>query len=90
MTDMNIQKWLDTTVLRSRTILTVVLTVLGFIIGHFMGLTDIDLGQYVDAADGLQLGELFTLVGAVIAAYFRVNLKTDLTTPGVGGAPSRN
>lgn len=84
--DMNIKRWKETTILRSRTILTVAITVLGFIVGHFLGLTDIDLGTYVEAADGLQVGELLTLLGALIAAYFRKNLKTDLTTPGTGGA----
>ena len=82
-----LNNWKSKTILRSRTIVSVAVTILAFVLTKFFGL-DVDLGSIVGAADGLQLEELILVVGAVVAAYFRKNLKTDLTTPGVGGAPN--
>lgn len=75
--------WKDKTVLRSRTIVSISIAIIGFALGLF-GI-DVDLGSVVDSANGLQLGELLTGVGLVLAYYFRKFIKTDLATPGVGG-----
>jgi hypothetical protein len=79
----NFSNWKSKTILRSRTILTVVLTILGFIGAKFFGL-DIDLGSVVDSADGLQLGELLLAIGLVVAGFFRKYVKADLSKPSGG------
>ena len=82
------EAWKAMTIFRSRTILSIAVAIIGFTLGLF-GL-DVDLGGVIEAADGLQLGELLTALGLLAAAFFRKYLKTDLTTPGVGGAPENN
>jgi len=78
--------WRAKTVLRSRTIVSISVAIIGFTLGLF-GI-DVDLGTVISSADGLQLGELITGIGLVLAYFFRKYIKTDLSTPGVGGAPS--
>jgi len=75
--------WKNQTVLRSRTIVTVLVTLLGFAATTFFGL-DVDLGTVIDSADGLQLGELILSAGLVIAGFFRKNQKADLSKPSNG------
>lgn len=75
--------WKSKTIFRSRTILTVAVTILGFVASKFFGL-DVDLGTVVEAADGLQVGELILTVGALVAAYFRKNARADLSKPSNG------
>lgn len=82
------EAWKANTVLRSRTIVSIGVAIIGFTLGLFG--VDVDLGSVIESADGLQLGELLTGVGLVLAYFFRRYLKTDLTTPGVGGAPVNN
>jgi len=72
--------WKSQTLLRSRTITSIVVSILGFILAKLLGL-DIDLGEMIEAADGLQLGELILTIGAVLAAYFRKNVRADLSKP---------
>ena len=76
--EMSIELWKKKTILRSRTIVTVIVSVLGFILVQFLGV-DVDLGTFVESADGLQLGELILMLGGVIAAYFRKNARADLS-----------
>lgn len=72
------QAWKSKTMLRSRTITTVIVTIMGFALTKFFGL-DVDLGTIVSTADGLQLGELILSVGAVVAAFFRKNQRVDFS-----------
>lgn len=62
--------WKEKTLLQSRTILTIAFTILGFVLTKIFGL-DVNIGDYVEIADGLQLGELILLVGSLITGYFR-------------------
>lgn len=75
-----IETWKNKTILRSRTIVSVAVTILSFVAVKFFGL-DIDLGLVIDSADGLQLGELILSVGALVAAYFRKNQRVDFSKP---------
>jgi len=75
--------WKNTTILRSRTVVTVLVTLIGFSLTHFFGL-DVDLGSVISSADGLQLGELVLALGISIAGVFRVNQKADLSKPSEG------
>ena len=72
------RNWKNQTLLRSRTITTIVVSILGFVVVNLLGL-DVDLGLFIEAADGLQLGELILTLGAVVAAYFRKNARADLS-----------
>lgn len=78
-----LNNWKKTTILRSRTITSVVVTILAFVLTKFFGL-DVDLGTVVSAADGLQLGELILTAGAIVAAYFRKNARADLSKSSEG------
>lgn len=73
-----LNEWKSKTIFRSRTIITVTVSILGFVLSKFLGL-DVDLGAYIQAADGLQVGELILAVGAIIAGYFRKNARADLS-----------
>lgn len=83
-----INKWLSLTILRSRTISAIIVG-LGALVLKFFGI-DLDLGAIIEAADGIQLSELVYTISGIAAIYFRRNIRTDLTTPGVGGAPENN
>ena len=76
--------WKKTTVFRSRTILTIALTVIAFVATKFFGMPDLDWKSVVDTVDGLQVEEIFALAGLVIAAFFRKNQQTDLSKPSNG------
>lgn len=65
------------TLLKSRTIVSIALSIVGFVVVNLLGL-DVDLGAFVEAADGLQLGELILVIGGVIAAYFRKNARAGI------------
>jgi len=71
-------EWKGKTIFRSRTIITVTVSVVGFILTKFFGL-DVDLGMFIEAADGLQVGELILTLGAVIAGFFRKHARADLS-----------
>ena len=71
-------EWKKKTIFRSRTIVTVTVAVLGFILTKFFGV-DVDLGMFVEAADGLQVGELILTVGAIVAGFFRKHARADLS-----------
>lgn len=63
--------WQEKTLFQSRTILTIIVTILSFVLTKILGL-DINLGDYINVADGVQLGELILSAGALITGYFRV------------------
>lgn len=64
-------EWKAKPLIKSRTIVSVILTLLTFAAAKFFGL-DVDLAAIgVSPAEGLSVGELILLVGAFLAAYFR-------------------
>lgn len=75
--------WKKKTIFRSRTIISIAVTIIGFILTKMLGL-DLDLGLFIDSADGLQVGELVLSLGAVVAAFFRKNARADLSKPSGG------
>mgnify|MGYP006998103337 FL=1 len=75
-----LQSWKSKTIFRSRTIISVAVSIIGFILVSLLGL-DINLGELISAADGLQIGELILALGAIVAAFFRKNAKADLSKP---------
>lgn len=78
-----LDRWKKKTILRSRAIVSVVVTILAFVLTKFFGL-DVDLGVVIESADGLQLGELILTAGAIVAAYFRKNARADLSKSSEG------
>ena len=76
------ENWKGKTIFRSRTIITVFFTIAAFVATKFLGLPDLDWKSVIDAADGLQVEELFALGGLVLAAFFRKNAKVDLDNNG--------
>jgi hypothetical protein len=78
-----LQEWKKKTIFRSRTIISVAVSILGFVLVSLLGL-DINLGEFISAADGLQVGEAVLALGAVVAAFFRKNAKADLSQPSDG------
>lgn len=78
-----LKAWKSKTIFRSRTIISVAVSILGFILVSLLGL-DVNIGEFIEAADGLQVGELILALGAVVAAFFRKYAKADLSNPSDG------
>lgn len=76
------EAWKNKTVLRSRTIVSILVAFIGFALG-LIGI-DVDLGSVIAVADGLQLGELISAAGLALAYYFRKNARADLSKPNAG------
>ena len=73
--------WKSKTIFRSKTVLTVLFTVIAFVTSKFFGL-ELDWKSVVDVADGLQGAEIIALVGLIVTAVVRAFTKpTDLSTP---------
>lgn len=64
--------WQEKTLFQSRTILTIIFTIVSFILTKILGI-DVNLGDYISVADGIQVGELILSVGAIITGFFRVS-----------------
>lgn len=62
--------WKDKPLLSSKTILTIIGTILVFVLSKFFGI-DIDWGSIVGTDGVLTVGELLLLIGSVLAGYFR-------------------
>ena len=81
-----VKQWWSKTALRSRTIATGVVALITFILSKILGLENVDFASVVDLADGLQVSEIGGMIVIVLMILFRKFIKTDLSTPGVGGA----
>ena len=61
--------------------MTILVTILGFELAKFFGVSEVDLGSFIDAADGLQVGELLLAIGAIVAGFFRKYARVNLGNP---------
>lgn len=78
-----LKAWRSKTIFRSRTIISVAVSILGFVFVSLLGL-DVNIGEFIEAADGLQVGEFVLASGAIAAAFFRKYAKADLSKPSDG------
>ena len=74
--------WTAKPVLKSRTIWSIIATIVGFILAKFFGIDGVDIGAAIGDDGILNVGELIWLVGALFAAWFRKNATGPLTTTG--------
>ena len=81
-----VKMWWSKTIIRSRTIAVGVIAIITFILNKVLGLENVDFSSVVDLVDGLQVSEIGAMIAIVAMIFLRRFIKTDLSTPGVGGA----